>query len=302
MKVLTYNLHGAEIYNFCMAFPDFEVFDLRGEWFTQRPQPSNWHPVAGSPPAVDVVYCLNPWDTMNLLAGVPGRKIVKVCTSNGDECRPNADRHPRLVELESMGWSVVFNSRVQALSWGYTDGIVIRHGLAMEEWPQANYAKAAAVASVNNYHKRPNAYIQFELFDNLARRLPIGLLGFGNEDVPGAADCVTLQDYQQEMSGFRAFLNTPRMLPNTLAEAMIMGLAPVSIASGSDGPDLIVNGVNGFVSDDPEVLHDALKQLIHDARLASKLGAAARATANEVFSRKTFRASMEQVIAQTPLS
>lgn len=302
MKVLTYNLHGAQLCNLCMAFPDFEFFDMRGEWFTQRPQPSNWHPVAGPPPTVDMVYSMNPWKNMNLFAGVSARRVVKVSTANGHECEPHPDKHPRLVELESLGWSVVFGSKAQALSWGYADGIVIRPGLAIEEWPQANYAEAAAVASVNNYHKRPNAYVQYELFDNLARRLPVRVLGFGNEAIPGAMDCVTLQDYQKEMSAFRAFLNTPRMLPNTLAEAMAMGLAPVSIASGSDGPDLIVSGTNGFVSDDPGTLYDALKQLINDAQFAARLGIAARETARGVFERKKFRASWERVIAQTPIS
>lgn len=66
-------------------------------------------------------------------------------------------------------------------------------------------------------------------------------------------------------------------IPNTLAEAMAMGLAVVSTAI-SGIPELVDDGVDGLLvpAGDAAALAGALRRLLHDAGLRRRLGGAAR--------------------------
>jgi glycosyltransferase involved in cell wall biosynthesis len=71
---------------------------------------------------------------------------------------------------------------------------------------------------------------------------------------------------------------------------------PVVALATTALPDVIQDGVNGFVSADPETLIDRMKTLIADPALARELGGRGRATARERFSLDRFRADWDDAL------
>jgi glycosyltransferase involved in cell wall biosynthesis len=69
----------------------------------------------------------------------------------------------------------------------------------------------------------------------------------------------------------------------SLCEAMSVGLPVVGLAT-TELPNIIDDGVNGFVDTDPERLVEVMHALLADPELARAVGEAGRATARERFS------------------
>lgn len=109
-------------------------------------------------------------------------------------------------------------------------------------------------------------------------------------EVTGCGDRVTVLGWIDADEGARLLQRTnvfvlPTQnegMPLALLEAMSWGLACVSTAVGGI-PDLVEDRVNGILvpPDDPEALSAALAKLITDPSERQRLGAAARATAEE---------------------
>jgi glycosyltransferase involved in cell wall biosynthesis len=84
-------------------------------------------------------------------------------------------------------------------------------------------------------------------------------------------------------------------LPLAVVEAMSIGMPVVALGTTAL-PDVIQDGVNGFVSSDPDVLVDRMKALISDPELARSLGQRARETARERFGLDRFRAEWDDAL------
>jgi glycosyltransferase involved in cell wall biosynthesis len=88
-------------------------------------------------------------------------------------------------------------------------------------------------------------------------------------------------------------------MPNGVLEAMACGL-PV-VATDADGtPDLVVNGVTGFLCrmGDLEALADGCQRLIADAALRQRLGEAGRLRVQQLFSPEREATAVETVLRQ----
>ena len=87
----------------------------------------------------------------------------------------------------------------------------------------------------------------------------------------------------------KIFLNTSTIspVPTVLMEAMSCGCAVVSTATCMI-PEIIENGVNGFISNNPEELKHYLVDLLNDENLAKEIGKNARKTITEKHSASKF--------------
>ncbi|MCL5962620.1 MAG: glycosyltransferase, partial [Chloroflexi bacterium] len=83
---------------------------------------------------------------------------------------------------------------------------------------------------------------------------------------------------------YRFFFNPIRYtsLPLAVIEAMMLGLPVVALAT-TELPTVIVDGVNGYVSNDLDYLVGRMWHLIEGKAEAERLGANAKATALERF-------------------
>jgi glycosyltransferase involved in cell wall biosynthesis len=76
---------------------------------------------------------------------------------------------------------------------------------------------------------------------------------------------------------------------------MSIGMPVVALATTAL-PEVIQDGVNGYISTDPDVLVDRMRALIADPELARTLGQRARETARERFGLDRFRADWDDAL------
>jgi glycosyltransferase involved in cell wall biosynthesis len=77
-------------------------------------------------------------------------------------------------------------------------------------------------------------------------------------------------------------------MPLAVVEAMSIGMPVVALGTTAL-PDVIQDGVNGYISSEPDALIERMKELIADPELARTLGRRARETAQERFGLNRFR-------------
>lgn len=115
---------------------------------------------------------------------------------------------------------------------------------------------------------------------------PVKLVG----DTPGLSKpAESIEQLAKEYQSAQVFLNTSTIspIPTSLLEAMACGCAVVSTATCMI-PEIIENGVNGFISNDEEELSEYIKMLLDSSYTRERLGIAARETILNKFSEENF--------------
>lgn len=124
-------------------------------------------------------------------------------------------------------------------------------------------------------------------------------------DTPGlSTPTQSTKELVTEYQNARIFLNTSTIspVPTSLLEAMACGCAVVSTATCMI-PEIINNGVNGFVSNDENKLREYCKMLLNEPNLCNKLGNNARETIINKFNKNRFTSEWNTVFrkaANTP--
>ena len=102
----------------------------------------------------------------------------------------------------------------------------------------------------------------FTIWQGVTKGLPVSVLG----DTPGLSKPASSFDkLVRAYQSSRIFLNTSTIspVPTSLLEAMACGCAVVSTATCMI-PEIIKNGVNGFISNDEEELKEMLVELLNN--------------------------------------
>ena len=181
----------------------------------------------------------------------------------------------------------VFISEYSAGEWNMKcENKVIHHSVDTELFKPSEADKNGKVLSVVNDFVNRDYCCNYSGWQRITQGLPVKLVG----NTPGlsepAKDIHELASEYQEAS---VFLNTSTVspVPTSLLEAMSCGCAVVSTATCMI-PEIIDNGVNGYISNDEEDLKGYIKELLDDPSLAVKMGQAARETILEKFSENKF--------------
>lgn len=176
----------------------------------------------------------------------------------------------------------VFISKISAEMWGFDPDNdpsvrIINHGIDTNVFkPDEAVEKDGKAAAVVNQWIDRDYFCGYGIWTRISNGLPVKILG----DTPGlskpAKDTEELIRFYQSCS---VFVNTaPRSpIPTVLLEAMACGCAVVSLDACAV-PDVIENGVNGFLYKDEKKLHDTIELLIKEPNMAKEIGAAARET------------------------
>lgn len=196
----------------------------------------------------------------------------------------------QLNKLKSMrGHINVFISEYSRAKWGWKEdeAEVVHHGVDTDLFcgNPAKDKQKVVLSVVNDWVNR-DWCCGFKLWQEVTQGLPVKVLG----DTPGlskpAKDVYDLVDTYQSS---QVFLNTSLVspIPSVVLEAMSCGMACVSTANCMI-PEIIKNGENGLISNNPKELHDYCQMLLSDPLLCKKLGDNARNTILAHFSLEKF--------------
>jgi glycosyltransferase involved in cell wall biosynthesis len=184
----------------------------------------------------------------------------------------------------------IFISEYSRRQW-QMNGEVIHHSVDMETFKPAineavNLPKENHVLSVVNDYVNRDYCCNFSGWQRITSGIKTKLVG----DTPGLSKAVaSTADLVKEYQQAAVFLNTSTIspVPTALLEAMACGCAVVSTATCMI-PEIIENGINGFISNDEEELKEYIQVLLVSEELQKRIGNAARETILKRFSQEQF--------------
>ena len=178
---------------------------------------------------------------------------------------------------------------------------VVWHGMDTNYWNDSWVGgDGKVITAVWNYPQR-NIICGFDLYKEVTKGLKTNAWG----DSPGFSKNADNVDHLRELYRHASvFLNTTlwSSCPFSLLEAMSVG-CPIVTTATTMMPEFIEDGVNGFITNDPKIMHERLKELIDNPELVKKIGDAGRQTIIDKFGQQRFLDEWNQVfwkVAQCP--
>jgi len=190
----------------------------------------------------------------------------------------------------------LFISEFSLGQWGWedrNDTLVIHHGVDTDLFKiGGEKERENHILSVVNDWINRDWCCGFGIWQRVIKNFPSHVVG----DTPGLSEpAESIEELSRLYSNSRIFLNTSTIspVPTSLLEAMACGCAVVSTATCMI-PEIINNGVNGFVSNDEEELRKYLAILLNEEDTAIMMGKKARETILDKFSEDIFIQNWKQ--------
>lgn len=192
----------------------------------------------------------------------------------------------------------VFISDFSIEEWHFertNDVRVVRHAVDSEVFKPDEFISGREnriISVVNDWIGR-NWCCNFEGWVRVTKDLPVFPVGDTANFSKPAKDVPELVSMY---ANSRIFINTSTIspVPSALLEAMSCGCACVTTATCMI-PEIIENGVNGFLTNDEKEMRDYLELLLRDEDLATRLGQAARQTILDKFGLDRFVSEWNEV-------
>jgi len=181
----------------------------------------------------------------------------------------------------------VFISESKRRDWGMT-GDVILPGIDVDDYGGYRGANPL-VLRVGNLMKERDLMMGFTASESILSGLPSVTLGL-NPNIRGSRISSGFDDLLDHYRSLRVYLHTTANEYEdgynlSLLEAMAVGMPIISTANKTSP---IINGINGYISDDIQYLRTCVARLLDDPVLANSLGQKARETVREKFSQIKF--------------
>ncbi len=184
----------------------------------------------------------------------------------------------------------VFLSDYSVGEWGWEmgdDNRVIKHGIDTKMFkPLVGVMRHSEILSVVNDWINRDWCCGYNLWQRLTSGLSTRVVG----DTPSLSEPASsipalVTEYQQAKVFLNTSLESPT--PTVMLEAMACGCAIVTTATCAI-PNIIEDGVNGFISNDEAYLREKLELLLSDDSLCKEMGDKARKTISKDFKEKGF--------------
>jgi len=176
-----------------------------------------------------------------------------------------------------------------ALMWdsGHTPMTVVEHGVKLLAPASATYELPRGVVVVNNI-KRRGRRLGADVYERVARAVPLDLVGLGSGEAGGLGE-VGNADLPSFIARYRFFFNPIRYtsLGLSVIEAMMVGLPVIGLAT-TELVTVIRNGENGFIDTRFSPLVAGMQALLETPQEAARMGANARRDALERFGIERF--------------
>jgi len=162
---------------------------------------------------------------------------------------------------------------------------IIKHGMDTNYWNGWVGGDGKVMTAVWDYIKR-DRICGFSIWKEVTKDLETNPWG----ETPGLSVMADNSDHLLDLyRNASVFLNTTlwSSCPFSLLEAMSVG-CPIVTTATTMMPEFIQNGVNGFITNNPETMREKLVELINNKDMAKEIGAAGRQTVIEHFGQQRF--------------
>jgi glycosyltransferase involved in cell wall biosynthesis len=226
------------------------------------------------------------YDDFELIDGVPKPKILlahSVAALPSPDGLSRAEALRRLyLEQRLTDLPVIYVSHYVAHNWGLP-GRVILHSVDVGDYHLHKGEKEAAL-TVAHFFKERDVELGYSLHQKVVRDdIPYKIVGH-NPTLPDSGPAGSWDELKSFYQDHRVYLNTT-LSGNSLAmlEAMAAGMpvitTPRPTRAAQDRP--VIDGYNGFVSNDSEYLREKVKFLLDNPEVARKMGERAREAVRE---------------------
>lgn len=194
---------------------------------------------------------------------------------------------------------LVHCTHFNALMWdgGRSPVRVVEHGVKLLRPRAWRGELARGLVVVNNLDRRGRR-LGADVYAEVAREVPLTLVGMGAERLGGAGELAN-DALPEAMAAHRFFFHPIRWtsLGLALIEAMMVGAPVVGLAT-TELAGVITNGRDGIVDTRLHVLVDAMHRLLADPAEAAAIGAAGRRLAQERFSIDRFVGDWDRLLRE----
>jgi hypothetical protein len=193
---------------------------------------------------------------------------------------------------ELVGHNIMVSRTATAAGlWNVERSRVVRMGLTAAEWPQTDYGRGNVVVLQPWDHGQ---FYNVTAMTNLARRMEKKMSRVGRGRTVGNFDV-----YRSLLSSSSIYFNPSYAAPcpQAMVEAQLCGLAVVTTdRHGESG--YIVNGENGFASNDMDELYAHVQFLYDHPNEVYRIGTTGRRTGQQIFSSERFVAEWEALLVE----
>lgn len=248
--------------------------------------------------ALDLIICQNRARDYNILSKLSIHLSCPIISINNFLPFPEMNQFFIQSIADQVYNKQIFSSKFVANSWGLdeNDGEIIPKCVDTKIFNEWEGKDNKILTNVDYYQNRKNI-TGFEILEKIGKQLPINLIGINPGISNSAKDLKDLVNIYRNAS---VFLNTSTWLslPWELLEAMSVG-CPVITTKTTDIQDVIINGENGYCTNNIDEIINLCKQLINDKNLAKNIGYNARQTIMSGFSHSIFVARWNQLFYST---
>lgn len=198
--------------------------------------------------------------------------------------------HSSQQQIESMRKQVgdinVFISEFSRDHFGIDhNAVIIHHSVDTDKFCDREQERESKVLSVANDFINRDFCLNFAGWNRIIQDFEYTIIG----DTPGLSSPATPDGLIDAYNSHSIFLNTTTHspLPTVLLEAMSCGCAVVSTATCMI-PNVIEDGVNGFISNDEDILKQKIQYLMDNPNKAKEIGKKARETIISKFGEERF--------------
>lgn len=293
LKILTWLTHGSYLYYLSQAPHDFYVMMKPGRpaGYGGRTGTLRWGDNVSDQPietvqeqAFDcIIFQDDPQffdDRQRWLSSAQRRLPSIYIEHDPPREHPTDTRHP----VDDPEVLLVHVTPFNALMWdnGRTPTAVVEHGV-VDPGPLWTGELARGITVINNLASRGRR-LGSDIFAAAREQLPIDLLGMGSDELGGLGE-LPLHEIPPLCAQYRFFFHPVRYtsLGLGLIEAMMLGMPIVGLAT-TEMPNVIENGISGYIDTDPERLTERMRELLKHHRIAAQLGACARERALQRYS------------------
>ena len=192
----------------------------------------------------------------------------------------------------------IYISKAKRADWD-GQGEIVLPGIDMSEYGGYTGEEAAILRVGNHFHER-DLMLGFSISQHISEGFPCKTLGI-NPTIPNTYLAKSFNELRDHFSRYRLYLNTTVEQYEdgynlSMLEAMATGMPVVSTFNQSSP---IIDGVNGFISNDIPYLRECAAFLLGDAGKAKELGQEARKTVKTKFSQTAFLQKWDRIFHET---